>query len=111
MNADGGVEKPSERQLQTLNQLNRAIALVNGQRRLARLIGTSQARVWNWMRRDQEVPIEVCPYIEVATAGAVRCHDLRPDFFDASGRPRMVDIARDMESRLGAGAASEAGKV
>ena len=32
-----------------------------------------------WASGDRRVPAERCPEIERATAGAVRCEDLRPD--------------------------------
>lgn len=37
----------------------------------------SQARVWNWLRRDMKVPANMCPWIEQLTK--VRCERLRPD--------------------------------
>lgn len=37
----------------------------------------SQARVWNWLKRDLKAPAEMCPYIEHLTG--VVCERLRPD--------------------------------
>lgn len=52
---------------------------MGGQAGLARAIGVQQQHVWNWINRSGNVPAEHCPAIERATAGAVRCEDLRPD--------------------------------
>lgn len=49
---------------------------------LARQIGVSPVLISQWKRRGPEgrkVPAEHCPKIERATAGEVRCEDLRPD--------------------------------
>jgi DNA-binding transcriptional regulator YdaS (Cro superfamily) len=43
-----------------------------------RLVGVSQGRVSQWLRGDT-IPLSACRLIERATAGAVRCQDLRPD--------------------------------
>ena len=44
---------------------------------LAMALGVSIQRLSNWGSR--QVPAEICPAIERATGGAVRCEDLRPD--------------------------------
>lgn len=44
---------------------------------LALALKVSPQVISNWIRRG--VPAEHCPAIEKATAGAVRCEDLRPD--------------------------------
>jgi DNA-binding transcriptional regulator YdaS (Cro superfamily) len=58
--------------------LQRAINLMGGlkvaQERLG--VNTYQA-LQQW--RVNRVPAEYCPAIEIATDGAVRCEDLRPD--------------------------------
>lgn len=46
---------------------------------LARAIEVDSQLVWQWARGVRQVPAERCPDIERATAGAVRCEDLRPD--------------------------------
>ena len=46
---------------------------------LARDIGVSSALISQWANGVRRVPAERCPQIERATAGAVRCEDLRPD--------------------------------
>ncbi len=48
---------------------------------LARAMGEPVKRqnVEHWVASPRGVPAEHCPAIERATAGAVRCEDLRPD--------------------------------
>jgi DNA-binding transcriptional regulator YdaS (Cro superfamily) len=46
---------------------------------LAALIGVPAALMSQWKVGARPVPAERCPAIEKATAGAVRCEDLRPD--------------------------------
>ena len=57
----------------------------------------SQARIWNWLKRDMRAPAEVCPLIERLTG--VACERLRPDvdwgYLRApEGRP-LLDFAPD----------------
>lgn len=60
-----------------------AIRLADGQSALAEKLSAvapapvSQARVWNWIKRDQRAPAEMCPLIERVTG--VACERLRPD--------------------------------
>ena len=62
-----------------MTPLELSISIVGSQSGLARAIGCKTAqRVNNWVRRGC-VPADVCPAIERATKGAVRCEDLRPD--------------------------------
>lgn len=56
-----------------------ACAKVGGQASLARLLGVKPPSVNQWVKSGRPVPAERCPSIERATAGAVRCEDLRPD--------------------------------
>lgn len=46
---------------------------------LARAVGVDSQLVWQWARGVRQVPADRCPAIERATAGVVRCEDLRPD--------------------------------
>lgn len=62
-----------------MNSLLKAISILGGQTALGNAIGVSPQVINNWVRRESEVPAEHCPAIERATAGAVRCEDLRPD--------------------------------
>jgi DNA-binding transcriptional regulator YdaS (Cro superfamily) len=58
--------------------LDRAIEICGTQSALAAQINVGQSHVAMWKHR-RSVPAEYCPAIERATAGAVRCEDLRPD--------------------------------
>jgi len=60
-----------------MSALERAIQHQGGLARLAAALGVSAQRLSNWL--DRGVPAERCPDIERATAGAVRCEELRPD--------------------------------
>lgn len=46
---------------------------------LAEAVGVSQVMISQWKTGARRVPAEMCPDIERATGGAVRCEDLRPD--------------------------------
>lgn len=60
--------------------LRRAAELLGGQAAVALACGFPDRRhVWPWFNTDRRVPAEHCPAIERATAGAVRCEELRPD--------------------------------
>lgn len=65
-----------------MEALERAIKHAGSQKKLAELLSTSQARVWNWLRRDKKVPAEYAVEIERATSGAVTREQLRPDIFE-----------------------------
>lgn len=52
---------------------------IGGQAALARVLGVKPPTVNQWIKSGRPVPAERCPEIERATAGAVRCEDLRPD--------------------------------
>ena len=54
----------------------RACDEVGGLVALSRLIGKAKQTANHYKRR---VPAEVCPLIERATGGKVRCEELRPD--------------------------------
>lgn len=61
-----------------MNALQKAIDALGSQSALAKAIGCVPQVVNNWLRRGS-VPAEHCVAIEKATAGVVRCEDLRPD--------------------------------
>jgi DNA-binding transcriptional regulator YdaS (Cro superfamily) len=76
------------------------------QTRLAEAIEAQPQLVWQWAQPDgrRRVPVERCPAIERATAGAVTCEELRPDAcwhrvadpawpWHPQGRP-LIDVAR-----------------
>lgn len=64
-----------------LEALRVAIDLAGGQTALATKIGgkVKQSHIWNWLNRGDPIPEEVCPLIEQAVDGRVRCEQLRPD--------------------------------
>jgi len=67
-----------------LEPLQKAVHLIGGQTATAKAVGRGikQAHVYNWLNSpnpDLTPPAEYCPAIERATAGQVRCEELRPD--------------------------------
>ena len=66
-----------------VDALSEAVKIAAGQSALADKLSAlapspvSQARVWNWVNRDQRAPAEMCPLIERLTG--VACERLRPD--------------------------------
>lgn len=62
-----------------MDAIKRAIAHFGSQEALAKRLEVTQPTISEWLRGDRRVPAERCPQIERATAGAVRCEDLRPD--------------------------------
>jgi len=66
-----------------VDALIEAVKLAGGQSALAEKLSAlapspvSQARVWNWVNRDQRAPAEMCPFIERLTG--VQCERLHPD--------------------------------
>lgn len=69
--------------------LRSAVDIVGGQvamaKRLTEITGRkiTQSHVWNWLRRDPQVPAEMAIPIERATDGRIRRGDLRPDIYPA----------------------------
>ncbi|CAI06121.1 hypothetical protein ebB253 [Aromatoleum aromaticum EbN1] len=61
------------------NPILLACESVGGQATLARALGVTPAAVSQWVTGVRPIPAERCPAIERATAGAVRCEELRPD--------------------------------
>jgi DNA-binding transcriptional regulator YdaS (Cro superfamily) len=59
--------------------IERACATVGGQANLARAVGVGPQQVWQWCYGYRRVPAERAILIERATAGAVRCEEIRPD--------------------------------
>jgi DNA-binding transcriptional regulator YdaS (Cro superfamily) len=59
--------------------LIQACKTVGGQAALARILAVKPPTVNQWIKGDRPVPADRCVDIEKATAGAVRCEDLRPD--------------------------------
>lgn len=71
--------------------IQRAIAIVGSQHRLAVAIGVKQQHISNWLLRDKRLPAEHVLPIEHATGGQVSRHELRPDIY-----PRDCDCLRDI---------------
>lgn len=63
----------------TTSPILEAARIVGSRVALARLLGVTKGAVWQWEHQKSRVPAKHCPTIERATAGAVRCEDLRPD--------------------------------
>jgi len=63
----------------TPNPVERAIAALGSATALAKRLEVSSAAVGQWKTGERRVPAERCPEIERATAGVVRCEELRPD--------------------------------
>jgi DNA-binding transcriptional regulator YdaS (Cro superfamily) len=59
--------------------IDRAAEVVGSQTALAVVLGVSKGAVSQWKEEGRQVPAEHCPAIEKATAGIVRCEELRPD--------------------------------
>lgn len=62
-----------------MKPLEKAVQAAGGQLALAKKLGTSQSRVWNWLNRDSRIPAEFVLPIERATG--VSRHELRPDLY------------------------------
>lgn len=59
--------------------IKRAIETVGSGASFAAAIDRSPQFISQLLKGDRSVPAELCPVIERATKGAVRCEDLRPD--------------------------------
>lgn len=62
-----------------MSAITKAIGILGGPLRMASMFRVSPQAVYFWKSGKRRVPAEVCPSIERATDGAVRCEDLRPD--------------------------------
>ncbi|GAB3357987.1 MULTISPECIES: helix-turn-helix domain-containing protein [Giesbergeria] len=62
-----------------MNPIQRAIDITGGVSGLAAVIGASSPAIYSWRSGARTFPAELCPSIEKATSGVVRCEDLRPD--------------------------------
>ena len=65
---------------QTVSGIARAVAEAGSQRRLAQVLGVSQAEIWRWVKRGW-APARHVVAIE-ATYGVPRRDLLRPEFVD-----------------------------
>jgi DNA-binding transcriptional regulator YdaS (Cro superfamily) len=64
----------------TTPALDRACEILGSQDALAMALGIRSASISGWRDRGR-IPVERCVPIEVATKGAVRREELRPDIF------------------------------
>lgn len=67
--------------------IKKAAQIVGGQTALAEAISVSQPRVWNWINRDNKVPIEFVIPICEAAGYAVKPHQIRSDYFKQDYTP------------------------
>lgn len=63
-------------QVALAEKLTEKIADTNGKR-------VRQGHVWSWLYRSGKTPPEYCVAIEEIVNGDVKCHELRPDVFQA----------------------------
>lgn len=56
-----------------------AAKAAGGKAALARAINVSPGLIWQWIKGERPVPAKRCADIERASAGQVRCEDIRPD--------------------------------
>lgn len=89
------------------NPLERAVAVLGSQAKLAAAIGgkVKQAHVWLWLRKmGGRLPAEHCVAVEAATAArgeVVTRYELRPDVFGAAPanyRPAQVPSDRQQQA-------------
>ena len=59
--------------------LDDACERVGTQRKLAEILGVTEAAVWQVRKGRRAIPARWCPLIEEATKGAIKCEKLRPD--------------------------------
>lgn len=62
-----------------MDGIRRACDLCGSQAELARRVQVTPAAVYQWLNHVRPVPMERCIDIEKATAGAVKCEELRHD--------------------------------
>tara|TARA_Y100000310_G_scaffold6349_1_gene7165 strand:+ start:384 stop:593 length:210 start_codon:yes stop_codon:yes gene_type:complete len=59
--------------------INKAVEIAGSQSSLARQIGVSQPRVWNWIHNVSAIPAEYVLPIEKVTG--ISRYELRPDIY------------------------------
>lgn len=62
-------------------QIKKAIDLAGSQVELAKRLGVSQPRVWNWLNRDKSIPIEYVIPICEAVENQLSPQDFYPNIF------------------------------
>lgn len=76
---EGAVGQEPEALIPEPNAIIRAIEIAGGPAALAKQLAVSTQAVCFWRDEKRRIPADKCPLIERATAGVVRCEDLRPD--------------------------------
>ena len=61
--------------------VKKAIELAGGQTALARLVGTRQSSVFNWLNRGQEMPADQVLTVAWALDFEITPHEMRPDLY------------------------------
>lgn len=62
--------------------IERAIAVVGTQKKLAERVGVAQPTVWSWLHSKKKVSPEYVPVLVAVTGGAVSAAEIRPDLPD-----------------------------
>ena len=62
-----------------MNPIKKACEALGSQRALADALRVTPGAINQWMSGKKPFPVARCIDVEVATRGAVRCEDLRPD--------------------------------
>lgn len=62
-----------------MTPIQTAIKHTGNASRLAERLGVTPQAVCFWREGKRQIPAALCPLIEQATSGLVRCEDLRPD--------------------------------
>ena len=76
-----------------IKALRKAVKIAGGQSALARKLSyltgkkITQAHVWNWLNRDEELPGEYCIPVEKIVEGQVTRNELRQDLYPVEVRP------------------------
>jgi DNA-binding transcriptional regulator YdaS (Cro superfamily) len=89
-----------------MSSIRKAAEAVGGQTSLALLLGVSSSAVNQWISGHRPIPAERCPAIELATNGAVRCEELRPDVEWSVLRAPVIERA-EKDAQTGAPAARQ----
>ncbi|WP_281629199.1 YdaS family helix-turn-helix protein [Vibrio sp. St2] len=62
-----------------MTAIKKAAEAAGGQTALARILGTSQSHVWNWINREYRAPAKHIQAISEATGGTVSVFELLSD--------------------------------
>lgn len=62
-----------------MSAIDKAVKEIGGQTKLAKLVGTKQNAVWNWINRHQQAPAKYIREISKLTNGEVSIEELLAD--------------------------------